>query len=128
MASAIRREGIRYPVAQDNKLATWSAWGNQYWPADYLVDREGRIRLVHYGEGDEDNIEAAVRTLLADCLDHQMEELLKSLDRWLYGVGEYLSFGMMSPNAILGLIRSLGAVAPATLTTVELVLRALLEA
>ena len=64
VAAAIRREGIRYPVAQDNKLATWSAWGNQYWPADYLIDARGQVRGAHFGEGDYDRTEMDIRALL----------------------------------------------------------------
>ena len=63
--SAMRRFGIRYPVAQDNDLATWRAYANQYWPAEYLIDRSGRIVLKHYGEGQYDEMENAIRTLLA---------------------------------------------------------------
>ena len=48
---AIARNGIRYPVAQDNELATWSAYGNQYWPAEYFIDSQGRVRFAHFGEG-----------------------------------------------------------------------------
>ena len=66
VASAIRREGIRYPVAQDNKLATWTAWGNQYWPADYLVDARGQVRGAHFGEGDYDRTEMDIRALLKE--------------------------------------------------------------
>jgi cytochrome c biogenesis protein CcdA/thiol-disulfide isomerase/thioredoxin len=66
VASAIRREGIRYPVAQDNKLATWSAWGNQYWPADYLIDARGQVRDAHFGEGDYDRTEMDIRALLQE--------------------------------------------------------------
>ncbi len=50
--AAIKRLGIAYPVAQDNDMATWNAWGNQYWPAKYLIDARGRVRYVHFGEGD----------------------------------------------------------------------------
>ena len=64
VASAIRREGIRYPVVQDNKLATWNAWGNQYWPADYLIDARGQVRDAHFGEGDYDRTEMDIRALL----------------------------------------------------------------
>ena len=46
--------GSAIPVAQDNKLATWNAWGNQYWPADYLIDARGQVRDAHFGEGDYD--------------------------------------------------------------------------
>ena len=63
---AIASFGIRYPVVQDNHLATWSAWGNQYWPAEYLVDARGRVRHVHFGEGDYDQSEAAIRSLLGE--------------------------------------------------------------
>ena len=66
VASAIRREGIRYPVAQDNKLATWNAWGNQYWPADYLIDARGQVRGAHFGEGDYDRTEMDIRALLKE--------------------------------------------------------------
>jgi cytochrome c biogenesis protein CcdA/thiol-disulfide isomerase/thioredoxin len=63
---AIASFGIRYPVVQDNDLATWSAWGNQYWPAEYLIDARGKVRHVHFGEGDYDQSEAAIRSLLAE--------------------------------------------------------------
>jgi cytochrome c biogenesis protein CcdA/thiol-disulfide isomerase/thioredoxin len=63
---AVRSFGLRYPVVQDNDLATWSAWGNQYWPAEYLIDTRGRVRHVHFGEGDYGKSEAAIRALLAE--------------------------------------------------------------
>lgn len=61
--TAIRRFGIRHPVALDNDHATWKAWANLYWPAHYLVDRTGRIRYRHFGEGDYDRTEAAILAL-----------------------------------------------------------------
>jgi cytochrome c biogenesis protein CcdA/thiol-disulfide isomerase/thioredoxin len=64
--NAIRSFGIRYPVVQDNDLATWQAWGNQYWPAEYLIDAKGRVRHVHFGEGEYAQSEAAIRSLLAE--------------------------------------------------------------
>ena len=66
VVSAISRFGVTYPVAQDNSFATWQAYSNQYWPADYLIDAQGRLRSVHYGEGGYDEIESQIRTLLAD--------------------------------------------------------------
>ncbi|MDI1260453.1 cytochrome c biogenesis protein DipZ [Aquabacterium sp.] len=62
---AIRRHGLSYPVAQDNRYQTWSAYANQYWPAVYLVDRQGRIVFTHFGEGDEADIEQRIQQLLA---------------------------------------------------------------
>ena len=63
---AVRESGIRYPVAQDNEFATWNAYDNQYWPAKYLIDAEGHLRYVHFGEGDYDKTEQAIRDLLAE--------------------------------------------------------------
>jgi cytochrome c biogenesis protein CcdA/thiol-disulfide isomerase/thioredoxin len=66
VAAAIAREGIRYPVAQDNERATWDAWGNQYWPAHYFIDARGKVRYAHFGEGDYAHSEQVIRTLLAE--------------------------------------------------------------
>src|SRR3954470_17192599 len=66
VAAAIRREGIHYSVAQDNRMATWDAYGNQYWPAKYLIDARGHVRYVHFGEGEYDKTEAAIRALLRE--------------------------------------------------------------
>jgi thiol-disulfide isomerase/thioredoxin len=66
VAAAIRQNGLRYAVVQDNRRATWDAWGNQYWPATYLVDARGRVRYAHFGEGGADQTEAAVRALLRE--------------------------------------------------------------
>ncbi len=66
VAGAISREGIRYPVVQDNDAATWNAWGNQYWPAEYFVDARGRVRYAHFGEGSYGEKEHVIRALLAE--------------------------------------------------------------
>jgi cytochrome c biogenesis protein CcdA/thiol-disulfide isomerase/thioredoxin len=63
---AIARNGIHYAVAQDNDYGTWNAWGNQYWPAKYLVDADGQVRYTHFGEGDYATTEGAIRSLLAE--------------------------------------------------------------
>ena len=63
--AAVERFGITYPVAQDNGYATWKAYDNHYWPAQYLVDRHGTIVRKHFGEGQYDEMEAAIRALLA---------------------------------------------------------------
>ncbi len=64
VGDAISQFGIRYPVVQDNNYGTWNAYGNQYWPADYLLDASGNVRYVAFGEGDYDKTEAAIRALL----------------------------------------------------------------
>ena len=56
--------GIVWPVAQDNDFATWDAYNNRYWPAKYLIDREGQVRYTHFGEGHYAETEAQIRELL----------------------------------------------------------------
>jgi cytochrome c biogenesis protein CcdA/thiol-disulfide isomerase/thioredoxin len=66
VANAIEQFGLRYPVVQDNNMGTWNAYGNQYWPADYLIDARGQVRYVAFGEGDYGKTETAIRALLAE--------------------------------------------------------------
>jgi thiol-disulfide isomerase/thioredoxin len=66
---AIERNDVEYPVAQDNDLATWSAYGNQYWPAEYFIDARGRVRFAHFGEGEYGEKEKVIRELLAEAGD-----------------------------------------------------------
>ena len=63
---AIADLGITYPVAIDNNYAIWRALNNEYWPAHYLVDAQGRIRYHHFGEGSYDETERVIQQLLAD--------------------------------------------------------------
>ncbi|WP_438390129.1 cytochrome c biogenesis protein DipZ [Caballeronia sp. DA-9] len=57
---------IHYPVAIDNDYTIWRAFNNQYWPAFYIADAQGRIRYHHFGEGDYSEAEDALRQLLAE--------------------------------------------------------------
>jgi cytochrome c biogenesis protein CcdA/thiol-disulfide isomerase/thioredoxin len=66
VANAIDQFGLRYPVVQDNNMGTWNAYGNQYWPADYLIDARGQVRYAAFGEGDYGKTETAIRALLAE--------------------------------------------------------------
>ena len=63
---ALANLNITYPVAIDNDYAIWRAFGNQYWPAFYIVDAQGRVRFHHFGEGGYREAENAIRELLAD--------------------------------------------------------------
>jgi len=58
--------GVRYPVAIDDDYDTWNAYDNEYWPADYLIDAQGIVRHVHFGEGDYSTTEQLIRELLTD--------------------------------------------------------------
>jgi thiol-disulfide isomerase/thioredoxin len=66
VANAIKQFGLHYPVVQDNEMGTWNAYGNEYWPADYLIDARGQVRYATFGEGDYDKTETAIRALLAE--------------------------------------------------------------
>ncbi|MGJ7506742.1 thioredoxin family protein [Variovorax sp. GT1P44] len=62
---AIQRLQIQHAVAQDNRYATWKAFNNQYWPAVYLIDKQGRIVYSHFGEGSYGETEKKIQSLLA---------------------------------------------------------------
>jgi cytochrome c biogenesis protein CcdA/thiol-disulfide isomerase/thioredoxin len=66
VAAAISQDGIQYPVVQDNEHGTWNAYNNEYWPAEYFIDAQGRIRLVDFGEGHYGAKEQAIRSLLVE--------------------------------------------------------------
>ena len=62
--NAVTKDSITYPVALDNNYDTWNAFGNDSWPADYLIDKTGEIRYVSLGEGDYGTTEKAIQELL----------------------------------------------------------------
>lgn len=62
--SAVKSLGVKYPVAVDNNLDTWTAYRNNYWPGEYLIDANGVIRHVDYGEGNYPADEDLIRSLL----------------------------------------------------------------
>jgi cytochrome c biogenesis protein CcdA/thiol-disulfide isomerase/thioredoxin len=66
VAKAVKDDNIHYPVGLDNNYATWNAYGNQYWPAEYFIDREGNIRHYKFGEGDYANDELVIQALLKE--------------------------------------------------------------
>ena len=63
--SALRAMGVDYPIAIDNDFAVWRAFGNQYWPALYVADAQGRLRDHHFGEGRYEGSERVIQQLLA---------------------------------------------------------------
>ena len=65
VTKAVRDLKIGYPVAIDNDYRIWRAFNNQYWPAHYFIDAEGRIRHHHFGEGDYDASERIIQMLLS---------------------------------------------------------------
>ena len=98
---AVREFGIQYPVALDNDYAIWQAFNNQYWPAHYFIDAQGRIRGHHFGEGNYEESEALIRTLLAEA----GEQSLPAMARETAGQGIEAAAGkteVRSPETYVG--------------------------
>jgi len=99
VGDAIQRNGIEYPVAQDNDLANFTRYGTEYWPAEYFIDAKGRVRYVHFGEGEYGEKEKVIRELLAEA-GHSV------------GAGESgargieASTGVTTPESYLGSLRA----------------------
>ena len=91
---AIKQYKIHYPVAQDNNYSTWNAFTNQYWPAEYLIDKDGNVRRTHFGEGEYDQMEEAIRTLL--------KETGASLSAGLVKMPDQTPQGQISPETYIG--------------------------
>ncbi|MGN6680616.1 MAG: cytochrome c biogenesis protein DipZ [Streptosporangiaceae bacterium] len=87
--------GVHYPVAIDDDYATWNAYHNEYWPADYLIDANGRVRHVHFGEGDYGTTERLIRQLLRAA--HPGMRLATATD-----VANKTPTGQMSPETYIG--------------------------
>jgi cytochrome c biogenesis protein CcdA/thiol-disulfide isomerase/thioredoxin len=96
---AIERNGIRYPVVQDNEQQTWSAYANQYWPAEYFIDARGDVRYVHFGEGEYGEKEKVIRQLLAEAGDRVGREMSGAR-------GIEPSAGVTTPETYLGVARA----------------------
>jgi len=64
VAREVAEYGLTFPVVQDNEFETWYSFNNRYWPAFYLLDRDGQIRYTHFGEGKYDEKIEAVGALL----------------------------------------------------------------
>jgi thiol-disulfide isomerase/thioredoxin len=64
VAAAVIRLGVTWPVAVDSEMGTWNAYQNQFWPAEYLLDQQGRVAYTSFGEGDYSQTDAAVAQLL----------------------------------------------------------------
>ncbi len=95
---AVERFGIHYPVAQDNDYGTWKAFNNRYWPAEYLIDPKGNIRRTHFGEGEYDQTEQAIRALLKENGENLSEAIT-------IGVTDQTSPLRLSPETYVGSAR-----------------------
>jgi thiol-disulfide isomerase/thioredoxin len=68
--------GVTYPIALDSAYGVWDAFGNNYWPAVYIADAEGRIRHHHYGEGGYEECERVIQQLLREAGVEPDDELV----------------------------------------------------
>jgi cytochrome c biogenesis protein CcdA/thiol-disulfide isomerase/thioredoxin len=91
--AAVTRLGIPYPVVQDNRYKTWDNYANEYWPAEYIVDRQGDVRHTHFGEGEYDQTEAVIRRLLGTGGAHARH------------VADTTPMGLLTPESYLGYAR-----------------------
>jgi thiol-disulfide isomerase/thioredoxin len=66
VAWAVDRYHLAYPIATDNNYAIWRSLDNEFWPADYLMDGQGRVRYHHFGEGDYGESERMIQHLLKE--------------------------------------------------------------
>jgi thiol-disulfide isomerase/thioredoxin len=94
---ATRELGIEYPVVIDNDFAIWQSLANRYWPALYLIDRDGRIRYHHFGEGSYEESERAIQQILGideDTARVDAGGLAEAADWDTLGTGEtYVGYG-----------------------------------
>jgi cytochrome c biogenesis protein CcdA/thiol-disulfide isomerase/thioredoxin len=97
--AAISREGIDYPVVQDNEYGTWDAYDNQGWPAEYYVDATGHLRYADVGEGSYGKKEEVIRQLLAEAGDR-----VGSRRSDAHGIAP--SAGVTTPETYLGPYRA----------------------
>jgi cytochrome c biogenesis protein CcdA/thiol-disulfide isomerase/thioredoxin len=116
--------GVRYPVALDNDYGTWNRYANEYWPAEYLIDRQGHVRHAHFGEGEYGRTESYIRELLAEP-GMKLPEALDLPDRTPTGLitpESYLGYGRLARYAgsPLGANRPARYVLPKTLGQNEL--------
>jgi hypothetical protein len=66
LREAVAELDVPYAVAQDNEGETWRAYNSRFWPTLYLIDKRGKIRYSHIGEGSYNVTEAAIQTLLSE--------------------------------------------------------------
>ncbi|HET7881284.1 MAG TPA: thioredoxin family protein [Acetobacteraceae bacterium] len=95
---------IAYPVAVDNEYAIWRAFENQYWPAHYFIDAQGRVRYHHFGEGNYDHSERVIQQLLSEAGKSQVSSDLVAVN----GVGAEAASDkdVQSPESYVGYRRS----------------------
>ncbi len=119
VARAINDLGVRYPVALDNQYRLWGALHNNYWPAHYFVDAQGRIRYHHFGEGDYQGSERVIRQLLAEA-GHAPKDAAMAKARALGAEAAAALQDVQSPETYIGYARAENFASPGGLARDQL--------
>jgi cytochrome c biogenesis protein CcdA/thiol-disulfide isomerase/thioredoxin len=99
---ATRDLGVTWPVALDNGYGTWNAYSNEYWPAEYFVDRQGRVRRAHFGEGEYDVAERTIRRLLGTPPTVHASAVADATPTVSITPESYLGYARLDPSRYLG--------------------------
>jgi cytochrome c biogenesis protein CcdA/thiol-disulfide isomerase/thioredoxin len=94
--------GVTWPVALDNDYATWNAYSNEYWPAEYFVDRNGRVRRAHFGEGEYDVAERTIRRLLGAPKTVHARTVADATPTVSVSPESYLGYARLDPSRYVG--------------------------
>jgi hypothetical protein len=109
--SALEEMDVQYPIAVDNDYGVWRAFDNNYWPALYFADAEGRLRHHHYGEEDYDGSERVIQQLLSEAGVTGIDGGLVSVDAGgVYAPADWDTLG--SPETYVGYARAAGIASP----------------
>jgi cytochrome c biogenesis protein CcdA/thiol-disulfide isomerase/thioredoxin len=108
---AVRELGIDYPVAMDNDYRLWRAFHNRFWPAHYFIDAAGRVRYHHFGEGDYEQSEAWIRSLLEERNHQAPPQLAVKMDAAGAEAASQVE-SVQSPETYIGYIRAKNFVSP----------------
>ena len=93
---------VTWPVALDNNYATWNAYSNQYWPAEYVVDRRGHVRSAHFGEGEYAQSEQLIRRLLGVGVPKRMTQVADATPTGILSPETYLGTARLDPARYVG--------------------------
>jgi hypothetical protein len=116
--SALDEMEIVYPIAVDNDYAVWRAFNNNYWPALYFADAEGRLRHHHFGEEDYERSERVIQQLLTEAGAEGLDGGLVSVDAGgVYAPADWNTLG--SPETYVGYARAAGFASPGGLLADE---------
>jgi len=110
VARAIKEMDVRYPVVIDNDYAVWQAFDNHYWPAQYFVDAQGRIRHHHFGEGDYEQSEMVLQMLLREAGADVEQGVVRVEPHGVEAAADWASLG--SPESYVGYGRAVDFASP----------------